>query len=68
MQFNRKFVAPRPRWYAIQFHKESGIEKVETLGIILDNVSNSGGIISCKALLNSEQRAQVSKVAHIKPL
>lgn len=66
--FNRKFTPPKPRWYAIILKREHDIEKLKELGINPTKVSKVEGSVSCSALLDSEQRAKVSKFGILTPL
>ena len=68
MYFNRRYTPPRPRKYAIRVKREGDIAKMEKMGIILEGLSRIEGYIDCSALLDSEQRAQVSKFGEITPL
>jgi len=66
--FNRKFVAPKPRWYALELRHESDLERIKDMGVEMTNVSSMHGTASCRALLDSDQRARVSKLGIITPV
>jgi len=69
MVFSTKFTPPKPQLYDLHFSHDRNLRYAEEFDIeAIGSISRFDGQASMKALLTSEQRANISKYAHLRPL
>lgn len=69
MGFANRFVAPQPQLYDVYFERERDTRMLSDLSILpVGSISHYGGHACTKALLTSDQRADLSKHASLRPI
>lgn len=70
MAFATRFKAPQPRLYDIYLERASSVERIlEDMGVKPSSeIHYNNGHASLTALLDSEQRANVSRYGQLRPI
>lgn len=69
MSFTGRYTPPRPRAYDIYFERERDLKFLQECGVApMGDISRVGGHASVRAMLDSDQRAVLSKHANLRPV